>query len=209
LGILFDNKLSFAEHINGVYNKCVRLLGFIFRSCADFKSPKTLITLFNSLIRSRLEYCSTIWSPQYKKYKKSIEKLQKKLVKFMFHKKMIQPQPEEYDYLNCCEILNIETLEKRRIMLDLKFLVRSLKNEVDTQTFLHNFNFSVPQRATRQGTQFTPHGFRTEAGKNSVFNRLMNLFNTYGANCDLFFDNRSCLLSKLKTNLNNLYKPSF
>jgi hypothetical protein len=204
LGILFDNKLSFAEHINAVYNKCIKLLGFIFRSCSEFKNPKTSITLFNSLIRSRLEYCSTIWSSHYDKYIELIEKLQKKLVKFMFHKNLIYPTPEEFDYLRCCGILGIDTLGKSRIMQDLKFLVRSVKNEVDTQSFMNNLNFSVPHRATRQMEHFKPHGFRTEAGKFSVFNRLMSLFNTFGADCDLFFDKRNNLIKKLRTNLNNL-----
>jgi hypothetical protein len=52
-----------------------------------------------------------------------------------------------------------------------------------------------------------PHGFQTEAGKFSVFNRLMSLFNTYGANRDLFCDGRNTLIKKFKTNLNDLYKP--
>jgi hypothetical protein len=86
------------------------------------------------------------------------------------------PTPEVFDYLRCCGLLGIDTLEKRRIMQDLKFCVRSVKNEVETQSFMHNFNFSVPHRATRQMEHFKPHGFRTEAGKLSVFNRLMSLF---------------------------------
>ncbi len=130
-------------------------------------------------------------------------------MKFLFYKKMIQPTPEEFNYTSCCEILGIDTLEKRRIMQDLKFLVQSFKNEVKTQSFIHNFNFSVTQRATRKTEQFKTHGFRTEAGRFSVFNRLMALFNTYGANCDLFCDGRKTLIKKLKANLNDLYKPSF
>jgi hypothetical protein len=143
LGVLYDEKLTFNEHINVIYNKGLRLLGFIFRACADFKNPYTLLNLFNSLIRSRLEYCSSVWSPHYIKYKKIVEKLQRKLVKFMFHKKLIVTTSDEFNYLDCCKILKIDTLEKRRIRQDLKFLVRSLKNEIDTQTYIHNLNFFV------------------------------------------------------------------
>jgi hypothetical protein len=119
---------------SSIYNHGLRLLGFIFRACADFKDPYTLLNLFNPLIRSRLEYCSSVWSPHYIKYKKIVEKLQRKLVKFMFHKKLIVTTSDEFNYLDCCKILKIDTLEKRRIRQDLKFLVRSLKNEIDTQT---------------------------------------------------------------------------
>jgi hypothetical protein len=71
-------------------------------------------------------------------------------------------------------------------MQDLKFLVRSVKNEVDTQSFMHNLNISVSHRATRQMEHFKPHGFRTEAGKFSVCNRLISLFNTLEADCAFF-----------------------
>jgi hypothetical protein len=71
-----------------------------------------------------------------------IEKLQKKLVKFMFHKNLNYPTPEEFDYdfRDVVEYLELAHWKKG----DLKFLVRSVKNEVDTQSFMHNLNFSVP-----------------------------------------------------------------
>jgi hypothetical protein len=69
LGVIFDSHLTFADHCEELQNKCLKLLGFILRTCVDFKDPRTIIKLFNSLIRSRLEYCSTIWSPHAKKYK--------------------------------------------------------------------------------------------------------------------------------------------
>jgi ribonuclease P/MRP protein subunit RPP40 len=63
LGVIFDSKLSFSAHINELYAKSTKLLGFIFRTCSDFKNTNTILTLFNSLIRSKLEYASTIWNP--------------------------------------------------------------------------------------------------------------------------------------------------
>ncbi len=209
LGVLFDAKLPFSGHINKLYNDCIKLLGFIFRTCADFKDPVAVITLFNSLIRSKPEYCSTIWSPHFQKYIKLMEKLQKKLVRFLYHKNLIHPLPSEYKYLDCCKVLGIDTLEKGRIFSDLKIFARSLKNQLDTQSFIEYINFAVPQRATRQYVQFELNGFRTEAGKFTVFNRLMSMFNTYGSDCNLFHDNLPTFLKKLMTNLNTQYKPSF
>jgi hypothetical protein len=115
----------------------------------------------------------------------------------------------EYHYINFCEILSIDTLEKKRILLDLKILARSIKNQLDTQSFIENLNFAVPQRSTRQSLQFELYGFRIEAGRFMVFNKLMSLFNTYGSDSDLFYDNLGTLLKKFKTNLKNHYRPSF
>jgi hypothetical protein len=100
-------------------------------------------------------------------------------------------------------------LEKRRIFADLKLLTRSLNNQIDTQTFIPNINLTVPQRSTRSCLQFTTHTSRSDTGKYSVFNRMMTSFNVYGEGCDLFFDDISTLLTKLKSNLNSLYEPTF
>jgi hypothetical protein len=138
-----------------------------------------------------------------------IKKLQKKLVKYLFYRKLIDPLPEEDNYIQCRNILKIEPLEKRRIFTDLKFLTRSLKNQIDTQSFIHNINLNVPQRSTRSSSQFTTHTSRSDTGKYSIFNRMMSSFNVYGDECDLFFDDTSTLLNKLKANLNSLYVPTF
>ncbi len=122
---------------------------------------------------------------------------------------MIHPLPEEYNYIQCCAILQNEPLEKRRIFADLKFLTKSLTNQIDTQSFIHNINLTVPQRSTRSSSLFTTHASRSDTGKYSVFNRMMTGFNVYGEGCDLFFDNTSTLVNKLRVNLNNLYEPTF
>lgn len=62
LGIFFDSKLCFDVHVNYIFRKCSRLLGFIFRACANFKIKKSFDFLYNALIRSILEYGSVILS---------------------------------------------------------------------------------------------------------------------------------------------------
>jgi hypothetical protein len=74
-----------------------------------------VITLFNSLIRRKLEYASLIWNPSCQTSKLRVEKLQRKMLKYLFFKGMIPNAPPE-NYLSCSKILGIETLERRRIM---------------------------------------------------------------------------------------------
>jgi hypothetical protein len=78
-----------------------------------------VITLFNSLIRSKFEFASLVWSPSCQNSKLTVEKLQKKMDKYLFFKGMIPNAPPEFNYLSCSKILGIETLERRRIMADL------------------------------------------------------------------------------------------
>ena len=63
LGVIFDNKLSFAEHQSYVINKAKRKLGFIKRSTRDFVRPATVVSLFKSIVVPTLTYASQIWSP--------------------------------------------------------------------------------------------------------------------------------------------------
>ena len=70
LGVWLDSKLRFNTHIDKICSKGFKNLGFVLRNCKDFKCPKTKIILFNSFVRSGLEYCCVAWNPFYDVYKK-------------------------------------------------------------------------------------------------------------------------------------------
>ena len=129
LGIYFDNKLSFNNHINIIHDACIRTLG-----CPDFKNAKTLILLYYSLIRSKLEFASLIWDPHQSNQINKIERVQKKFVKQLFYRKLIRKAPADWNYLKCCELLKTDTLEKRRIVNGISFAIKSFKNITDGQS---------------------------------------------------------------------------
>lgn len=54
LGVMFDSKLSFNEHILLICKKALRMLGFIFRSCKYFSDISSLLTLYKTYVRSNL-----------------------------------------------------------------------------------------------------------------------------------------------------------
>lgn len=58
-GVIIDEKLSFNEHIDDATRKAYRLLGFIFRCGKYFSSQLSMRLLYTSLVRNRIEYCST------------------------------------------------------------------------------------------------------------------------------------------------------
>ena len=66
LGVHFKNNLCFDRHISFVVKKSFQMLGFIKRVTKSFKDLHVLKTLYNSYIRSRLDYCSQVWSPSTK-----------------------------------------------------------------------------------------------------------------------------------------------
>ena len=56
LGVIFDSKLSFNQHINSVYTKAYRSLGFIHHRSIEFQNSSTLIYLYKTLTLPILEY---------------------------------------------------------------------------------------------------------------------------------------------------------
>ena len=66
LGIYFDSKLSFREHITKKVNIANRNLGCIFSSFT-YMDKEMFLHLFKSLVMPHLEYGSVIFSPTLKK----------------------------------------------------------------------------------------------------------------------------------------------
>ena len=56
LGVLFDSQLSFSQHYDSLVNKGFRTLGFVTRACSNFTDTKTFFLLFDTYVRSKLEY---------------------------------------------------------------------------------------------------------------------------------------------------------
>jgi hypothetical protein len=72
LGMILDSCLSYDEHIASVVSSCIAGLGQISRVKHIF-DRKTLILIINSLIFSKMYYCSAVWSNTSQR---NIEKLQ-------------------------------------------------------------------------------------------------------------------------------------
>lgn len=89
------------------------------------------------------------------------------------------------------KILNLETLEMRRVVADVKFTINSFNDVVDSQTFIHHFNFNVPERSTRNFQVFRTKSSKKEIGISSVTNRLMSSFNKFCGDSDLLL-HRKC-----------------
>jgi hypothetical protein len=83
LGVVLDAKLNFTSHIDSLFVKACRKLGYLRRIGKKFKDPYTLKTLYNAFVRSHLDYASVVWDPYYGVHLKSIEAIhQKKFLRF-------------------------------------------------------------------------------------------------------------------------------
>ena len=71
---------SFDSHISSLSRKCNNLAGWILRSFVS-RDRLTILTLFKSLVISRLDYASQLWSPHKISQITQIEKVQRSFTK--------------------------------------------------------------------------------------------------------------------------------
>ena len=114
LGIITNRHLSWNPHIDYVVSKANRMLGLIKRTCKGLDDPKTLRTLYCSLVRSNLKYCSVVWSPYTKRNTDKLERVHRRATK------LILKSDDPYDIR--LKKLNLMSVEKRRSLADVTFL---------------------------------------------------------------------------------------
>ena len=62
LGVQLSSDYSWTPHINIMVDAARRTTSWVLSVFSD-RSPETMMTLYKSLIRSRLEYCCPLWNP--------------------------------------------------------------------------------------------------------------------------------------------------
>jgi len=111
LGVIFSTNLSFSLHIKTTTASCFRVIGIIRRIFGNI-SEKQFKILYKTMIRPKLDYCSSIYSPSSNEDIEQLERVQKKMTKLVrgFSDKQYQER---------CLALKISSLKTRRIRGDL------------------------------------------------------------------------------------------
>lgn len=200
LGVLFDSKVTFEQHIQRISGKALKLLGYISRTAKDF-TIESLKILYCALIRSRLEYASVIWSPYYAVHIHQLEKIQNKFLRIIAYKESIPRQFIVYD--NILGILNIKTLRHRRILIDLQTLYKIIHSLINCSSLLAKIKFSVAPRRTRNEPLFSLDFHRTNYGIYSPLTRMMRYGNVLLRDSD--FRMFSSTLNTFKVHLHRIH----
>ena len=80
LSISMSRNCTFDLHISNLYRRCSNLACWILRTFT-IRDPHLMLTLFKSLVLSRLDYASQLWSPYLLKHIYLIEKVQRAFTK--------------------------------------------------------------------------------------------------------------------------------
>ena len=106
LGVSMSSNCTFDFHISNLYKRCSNLAGWMLRKFT-IRDPQVMLTLYKSLVMSRLEYVSQLWSPYLLKHVFLIEKVQRGFTKHISGMFFLS-------YSKRLEVLKLYSLQKRR-----------------------------------------------------------------------------------------------
>lgn len=178
LGVLFDKKLSFNDHITLKISKAKAMLGFIKRITWEFKDITALKSLYYAHVRSHVEYCSCLWSPSYTSYSNRLESIQRNFTRYTIWK-LNQDNCQNLSYELRLLKLNMESLNVRRKVAAVLFVADLLCSRTDAPSILQRVNINVNsyRSALRNRKFLSVQYHRTNYGKFEPINRLLSEFN--------------------------------
>ena len=195
LGVRFDRELSFAGHIDNIVSSAYKMLGFIMRNCKSFKNVQALKTLYNSFVRSKLEYAALAWNPYYTNKKTTIENVQRKFLKFLWYKTYNTYPVRGFPNDILLDTFHIPSLTLRRINLGLSFLFKLLHNNVDCIYLLSKLLFLIPRISARNCVTFYIQASKTNLLAKSPITFICFHYNSISSDCDIFNCNLKTLLN--------------
>ena len=195
LGVIFDQKLTFAAHMNAIVLEANRTYGFIVRNCRDFINPDTIKLLYFTFVRSKLEYASPVWAPHHSTHINNLESVQRRFLKYLsFRSDGVYP-PIGFPHQDLLAKHSVISLGNRRKYISLVFLFKLIHNITDCQELLSKLNFIVPRAASRNNSTFYLPTPRVNTLMHSPLYTACKNCNTFCEDLDIF----SCSLNDLRT----------
>lgn len=154
LGVTFDSRLTFVEHIDSCCAQAYKSLGFVLRVSRYFRDEATMKSLFSAYVLAKLEYGSLIWYPVYTCHSLALENIQRKFLKYLSFK-----THGVYPEVRVCQQLllsqhNMLSLLVRRRTYCAKFLSRMIRGIIDCPFLLSRVPFYVPRVSARHCRTF-------------------------------------------------------
>ena len=122
LGVYMSRNCTFDFHVSCVYKRCSNLSGWILRTFST-RETRTMMTLFKSLVLSRLDYASQLWSPHLLKSVYLLEKVQRSFTKHI-------AGMHTMSYEERLKHLNLYSIQRRRDRYQIIYLWKIIEKIV-------------------------------------------------------------------------------
>ena len=128
LGVIFDNKLSFKEHFNKIYEKIKKGLNGLIMTKNQL-NYRAKINIYHSLIHSHLSYCSIIWLNNINKTQvKMLKNIQKKAIRIIHGARYNEHTDELFQKSRITKVENI--FELQSLILTFNYQQRKLPDRI-------------------------------------------------------------------------------
>ena len=171
LGLFVSADLTWRSHYQLISSRAYKMLGLLRRVFSSSVSVPAKRSLYISLVRSQLLYCSSVWHPYLLVDIKYLECVQRRATKFIASNPLL-------DYRNRLIHLNLLPLMMEFELVDIMFLVKSVKFP-SGHFNIHKF-VQFCSHPTRAGHSFKLKHLlcRSNYERNFYFNRIPRLWNS-------------------------------
>jgi len=143
LGLLYDSKMSFGNHMARTYAKAMQRINLIFRAFST-KKVSTLLKLYKSFVLPILEYLSPIWNPSDLGSISKLESIQRKFTKRLYYRLGKPNIPYEKRLAE----LSLTPLQDRRLIADLVTFYKIIHGQIEPSNPLF---FGIPTNRSSRG----------------------------------------------------------
>ena len=114
LGVVIDESLNWSQHIKEVTRQCSQMSAWILRTFTT-RSALSLMTLYKSLVRSRVDYCCPVWSTVTKQNLCAVEAIQRSFTARISSFKDLN----YWERLKKLHLMSLQRRRERYIILDM------------------------------------------------------------------------------------------
>lgn len=178
LGVFMDTKLTFATHIEYMTNKAKIAWQFVRRQSHHFDQD-TVQILYSSLVRSIIEFASTIWSPSTFEHRKQIESIQKQMMIF-YNGDHLHRDQNNYvlrPYNERCDEAGMQTLIRRRVNASALFIHGLISGKVIAPNLRNKMTLNPGTRCLRNPEFIRIKVYKHEYSYLQPFNVACHIFN--------------------------------
>ena len=177
LGVIFDTKLSFGEHITSVIGRANRMWGFIIRNTKLFTNTNSIRLLYLTLVRSVLMYASTIWRSNLKFNIERLERVQHKVLRHLAYRSGNPMHGFDHDYTTVSRTYGLPTILSSMVASDNLFTFKVISNLINCEELKSLLPLSEPRYTLRHNQPFYPIVPITRYAENNPIFRLCVCFN--------------------------------
>ncbi|CAG9135522.1 unnamed protein product [Plutella xylostella] len=191
LGVRLTAQLKFRDHITNICKKAFRNLGFVLRRVQGFNNIRTIIAIYNALVRSHLEFNAVIWAPHEMKYGLMLERIQNKFIRYIYLRQYgVYPfYPLMYPTLFVLGMVGYNELRVRRELALMTYLFRLLNGRTSNSAILGRISLNVPDRYVerrRRPRLLAEPAARTNLLREAPLTRALRALNIVAEGLDLF-----------------------